>query len=145
MSRTDAEWTAWARKNRASFEVAPLVELRGKERMQIGFALTLYVELPMETAPGKERQEAVRRLQEEMSALVKAAIPPGEGVARAELEPPRTAAMLRPENDLRPEVALTWRIFHSDEYMKPVTTAERQGLGQFEKKLTGLGLKHGHW
>jgi hypothetical protein len=145
MSRTDAEWAAWAKQHRVAFEVAPLVEGReGGERVHLGYTLSLYAEIPMDKAPGKERQEAGRVLREELRALLQEAVPPEKREAAAELETPR-AAVLRPENDLRPEIGLTWRLFHKDEYMKAVDDADRQRLGSLEKRLVQMGLKHGHW
>ena len=144
MGRSDAEWVEWARAQRAAFEVAPLVELRGSEKLQVGFTLTLYAAVPMEVSPGAERQQAAVKLREELSALAEAAVPETERRARVELEPPHTA-LLRPENEFKPEVGLTWRMFHKDEYLKPVTAEDRESLARLEKRLVALGLKHGHW
>jgi hypothetical protein len=146
MGRSDAEWAAWAKQHRVAFEVAPLVELRegDAEKVQVGYTLTLYAEIPMEKAPGNERQEAGRVLREELRAFLQDAVPPDKREAGAELEMPRTA-VLRPENDLRPEIGLTWRLFHKDEYLKPVDDADRQRLGSLERRLVQMGLKHGHW
>ena len=65
-------------------------------------------------------------------------------VADVQMEPPRTA-VLRPENELRPEISLTWRIFHADQYLKAVSEADRGRLTALEKRLVAMGLKHGHW
>ena len=144
MGRSDAEWVEWARKQRAAFEVAPLVELRGSEKLQVGFTLTLYAAVPMELPAGDERQQAAVRLREELSQLAEAAVPEAERRARVELEPPHTA-LLRPENEFKPEVGLTWRMSHKDEYLKTVTADDRESLARLEKRLVALGLKHGHW
>ena len=144
MGLSDAEWVEWARAQRAAFEVAPLVELRGSEKLQVGFTLTLYAAVPMELSAGAERQQAGVRLREELSELAEAAVPEAERRARVELEPPHTT-LLRPENEFKPEVGLTWRMFHKDEYLKPVTADDREGLARVEKRLVALGLKHGHW
>ena len=36
MSKSAAEWAAWAKQNRVAFEVGPLIELRGEERARDG-------------------------------------------------------------------------------------------------------------
>ena len=141
MGRSDAEWTEWTRAHRAAYEVAPLVELQGGVQMQVGFTLSLYVEAPAESAEGSEAYE---KLEHEMEALAEDALATEERVAETEPDPERTV-VVRPENELKPEVCLSWRIFHKDEYLKPVTAAEREGLSQFEKRLHELGLKRGHW
>jgi hypothetical protein len=142
MSRSEADWAAWTREHRVAYELAPLVEMRGSDKVQSGFTLTLYAAAPMEKAPGQERQEAGRRLWDELSALAEAAVPAAERTARVELEPPHTA-VLRPENEFKPEVGLTWRIFHPE--VTPVTAEDRERLSQLEKRLATLGLKRGRW
>src|SRR5262245_60972971 len=123
MSRSDAEWTDWARKNRVAFEVSQLLEPKGHEKIQVGFGLILYGALPDKPA-GPERQDAAVHLMQEMRELIEATFPAGQAVARTEWEPPRLAAVLRPENELKPEVSLTLRIFHADEYLKAVTAGD---------------------
>jgi len=144
MSRTDTEWAAWAKQHRVAFEVAPLMEAREGEKLQVGFALSLYAEIPMDLPPGKQRQEAGGRLKDELRACLEDAVPPAQRVAGVQMEPPRTA-VLRPENELRPEISLTWRIFHADQYLKAVSEADRGRLTAFEKRLVAMGLRHGHW
>jgi hypothetical protein len=139
------DWAAWARENRVAFELTPLVERRGEERVQIGYALNLFAAFPMAKPAGKDRQEDAQRLRGEMQAFLSELAASDASTARTELEPPRTAAVLRPENELRPEIGLTMRIFHADEYLKAVTAAETEGLGRFAKRLVGMGLRQGHW
>ena len=143
MSRSNAEWSEWARRRRVSFEIQPLMEVRGSEKLQVGFALSLYAEAPMDKAPGTERRAAAEALKQELLGFVQEAFP-AEERAKTELEPPRTA-VLRPENELKPEISLTWRIFHKDEYLKAVTAEDRDGMTGLEKRLSERGLKRGHW
>ena len=144
MSRSDAEWAEWAREHRAAFEAAPLVEMRDGEKIQVGFRLTLYAEVPMDTSAVDERQHVALKVREELRELAEAAVPESERGGGLELEPPHTA-LLRPENEFRPEFGFTWEIFHGDDYLTPVTPDDRQDLARLEKRLLGLGLKHGHW
>lgn len=145
MSTSESERAEWARRHRVAYEVGPLVELSGREKVQIGFTLTLYAALPTEKPAGKERDADFLRMREELRAFLQQTVPVDPGLVRAELEPARPAAVLRPENELRPELAVTWRIFHAGEYLKAVTPAERQGMARVEKQLSGLGLRQGHW
>jgi hypothetical protein len=145
MSKSDAEWAAWAKENRVSFQATPLVELRGHERVQVGFNLTLYGAVPRQAEAGDERRDAARRLKEEMREFLDQAVGSNETVARTEVQPSGMELVMRPENELRPEVSLTLRIFHADEYMKSVTAEEREGLSRFEKTLVAKGLRQGHW
>jgi len=142
MTRSDADWAAFAREHRVAYELSALVEAQGGEKLQSGFSLTLYAEAPMDKAAGAERQEAGRKLWEELRDLAEAAVPPGERQARVELDPPRTA-VLRPENEFKPEVSLTWRIFRADR--QPVSADDKDKLAGLEKRFHALGLKRGRW
>ena len=155
MSRSDADWVAWTHAHRATYELSPLVETRAGEKVQSGFTLALYAAAPMDKPAGAERQEAARQLWEELRSLAEHAVPPGERTGRTEIDPPHAVSLrsepgpprtarLRPENDLRPEVALTCRIFHPGE-PTPVTAKDRERLASFEKRLAALGLKRGRW
>jgi hypothetical protein len=144
MDKSDTDWAEWAREHKVAFELAPLVEMRGSDKLQVGFTFSLYAAAPMDEEPGAERRGAGEALKQELLALADKALATEHSVASTELDPPRTV-VLRPENELKPEVCLSWRIFHKDEYLKPVTSAEREGLSQFEKRLHQLGLKRGHW
>jgi hypothetical protein len=126
-----------------AFEIAPLVEMRGDERVQPGFALTFYAAAPMEKAAGKERQEAGRELRQELVALAEAAIPAAERKSRVTLEPPR-AAVLRPENEFKPEVGLTWQVYYPGD-PRATSDEDRERIAAFEKRLAALGLKRGRW
>jgi hypothetical protein len=143
MSRTDADWVAWTRENRVAYEIAPLVETQGGERLQSGFTLTFYAAVPMDKAAGQERHDAARVLREELVALAEAAAPSADRKARVQLEPPRTA-VLRPENEFKPEVGLTWRVLHAGE-ARPTSDEDRERISAFEKRLAALGLKRGRW
>jgi hypothetical protein len=142
--RSETEWVAWAREHRVAFEVAPLLEVKGDAKVQIGFTLSLWAAAPSDRPPGPEQEGAVRKLWEELRALAETAVPVAERTAAAEIEPPHTA-VLRPENDCKPEVGLTWRLFHRDDYLAPVTGADRDRLAVVEKRLMALGLKQGRW
>jgi hypothetical protein len=111
--------------------------------VQSGFTLSLYAAVPMHLPAGAERQAAGRKLWDELKALAEAVVPEAERGARVELDPPHTA-LLRPENEFKPEVGLTWRIFHPGE-PTPVTAEDRDRLAVLEKRLAALGLKRGRW
>ena len=145
MTKTEAEWAAWAKESRVCFQATPLVELQGHERVQVGFNLTLYAAVSRTAAAGDERREAARKVKEEMREFLEQAVANHESVARTEVQPSGMEFVLRPENELRPEVSTTLRIFHADEYMKSVTADEREGLSRFEKRLMAMGLRQGHW
>jgi hypothetical protein len=142
MARTEADWVAWTREHRVAYELAPLLEMRGAEKVQSGFTLSLYAAAPMDKPAGAERQEAGRQLWDELRALAEAAVPAEERKGRVDVDPPRTA-LLRPENEFKPEVGLTWRILNAD--LAPVTEQDRERIPEVEKRLAALGLKRGRW
>jgi hypothetical protein len=135
---------AWARTNRACFEVTPLFEMRGSERIQVGFNVDFFALFPMERAQGEARREGAQEIWAGLRKIVETLV--GEGTnARLEIEPMRLAAVMRKENDLQPEVNLRARLFHSDDYFASVSSDERARLHAFEKRIEALGLKAGRW
>jgi hypothetical protein len=141
----ESDDVAWARAHRACFRVGPLVELRGKEKVQVGFTLDLYAELPMDKGPGAERREESHRIWERLRAIVQSLAPAEGSGARMEIEPERIAAYIRTENEMRPEIALQARVSHGGDYLTATTAEERDRLSAVERKLVALGLRTGKW
>jgi hypothetical protein len=142
MARSEAEWNAWARGHRAAYENVPLVELVQGERVQVGFSLTLYVEAPLDSAPGAQRREAVRQLWGELKDLAEAVAPQEQRTARVQIEQ-AARVVLRPENEFRPEVGLTFHLFPRGASLAAVNPEDRQRMTQLEKRLVAFGVKHG--
>lgn len=141
----ESDDAAWARTHRACFQIAPLVEMRGSETIQVGFTVDLYAGLPVDKTPGKERTEESRHIWERLRAIVESLAPAEGSEIRVEVEPPRATAYMRPENELKAEVGLRARVFHGRDYFKAPTAAERAGLSAAERKLVAMGLRAGHW
>jgi hypothetical protein len=142
MTRTEAEWAAWAREHRVSFQTVPLIEAVKGERVQVGFSLTLYVAAPMESAPGALRMAAVGKLWDELKLLAEDIAPEEQRTARVQVEQP-ARVVLRPENEFKPEVQLTFNLFPRGGSMAAVTAEDRERVNQVEKRLLALGVKQG--
>jgi hypothetical protein len=143
MARTEAEWASWAREHRAAFQTVPLIEaVRGAERVQVGFSLTLYVAAPMESAPGAQRMEAVGKLWDELKLLAEDIAPEEQRTARVQVEQ-AARVVLRPENEFKPEVGLTFHLFPRGGSLEAVTAADRDRMNQVEKRLLAFGVKQG--
>ena len=143
MARTETEWASWARERRAAFQTVPLIEAVGRgERVQVGFALTLYDAAPLESAPGPQRMEAVAKLWDELKALAEDVAPEEQRTARVQLEQP-ARVVLRPENEFKPEVGLTFHLFPRGGSMAAVTPEDRERMTKVEKRLLAFGVKQG--
>lgn len=142
MTRSEQEWTIWAREHRAAFQTTPLVEQLKAERVQVGFSLTLYVAAPMEASAGADRTEAVRRLWDELKDLADAAAPAEQRTARVDVEQ-SARVVLRPENEFKPEVTLTFHVMPRGGGMTAVTQQDRERMSQVEKRLLAFGVKQG--
>jgi hypothetical protein len=143
MTRNEAEWAAWAREHRAAFQTVPLIEaVRGAERVQVGFSLTLYVALPMESSAGAQRTEAVAKLWDELKLLAEDIAPEEQRTARVQVEQ-AARVVLRPENEFKPEVGLTFHLMPRGGSLEPVTAADRERMNQVEKRLLAFGVKQG--
>ena len=136
---------AWAKDHKACFETDPLIELRGTEKIQVGFTLALFAALPLAMGPGEERRQAGSEIWQRLRTILVSALGEETGQAHTEIEPMKTAAVLRRETDMQPEVTLRARIVHVEDVFKAATADDRQRLSDFEKKLAAMGLKAGHW
>lgn len=140
----DQDTADWARTHQACFEAEPIIEMKGSQKVQEGFVLSLYARLPMDIPPGEERRKAGAALWERLRGILDQALEGQSGEVQLEVDRPRTAAVLRPENEMQPEVALRARIRHKEAF-QPVTADERARMAAFEKKISALGLRAGHW
>ena len=132
---------AWAAAHGASFEVAPLVEMVRGRQVQVGFTVSLYARLPVDTAPGPERMAAAAEIWDGLREIAQALTPRVGSRARVEVEDQRAAAFFAPEGQMRPEVAFTARVFHGDDYFKEVTVTEEQRLRAVTGQLVEMGVK----
>jgi hypothetical protein len=143
MTRTEAEWAIWAREHRAAFQTVPLIEaVQGRERVQVGFSLTLYVAAPMESAAGAQRAEAVGKLWDELKLLAEDIAPEEQRTARVQIEQ-AARVVLRPENEFKPEVGLTFHLLPRGGSMAAVTPEDRERMTKVEKRLLAFGVKQG--
>lgn len=144
MSEND-DTAAWAKAHEAAFETEPIIEMRGSEKIQAGFLLSLYARLPMDLPPGEERRAAGDALWQRLRAILALALEgQGNEDVTLDIEPPRTAAVLRPANKLQPEIALRASVRHKEGF-QAVKADERQRMSAFEKRITAMGLRAGHW
>jgi hypothetical protein len=108
--------------------------------VQVGFSLTLYVAAPMESAPGAQRMEAVGKLWDELKLLAEDVAPDEQRTARVQVEQ-AARVVLRPENEFKPEVGLTFNLFPRGGGMAAVTAQDRERMNQVEKRLLAFGVK----
>ena len=145
MSELAPDAAAWARDHQACFEVTPLIELAKGQKVQVGVTIALYARLPMEKTAGEERRTDAAGVWRGLKEILETLVPKEGSSARVEIDPPRGAAFFRPENEMKPEIGLTGRLFHGDDYFAEVTADEREKLSVVARRLTELGLKQGHW
>ena len=142
MTRTEAERAIWAREHRAVFQTVALIEAVKGERIQVGLSLTLYVAAPMESAAGAQRAEAVGKLWDELKLLAEDIAPEEQRTARVQLEQ-AARVVLRPENEFKPEVGLTFHLFPRGGGMAAVTPEDRERMAKIERRLLAFGVKQG--
>lgn len=142
---SESETEAWARDHQACFELTPLVEMRGSKRIQVGFNVDLYAHFPVEKHEGEERAHAALEIWTRLRTILETAANGASGNARLEIDEMRSAAFMRQENKLQPEVNLRGRTFHAGDYLTPVTDDDRALLPTFEERLRALGLRMRNW
>ena len=140
----DHDIAEWARTHQASYEAEPIIEMKDSAKIAAGFSLNLYARLPMDIPPGEERRKAAAELWQRLRAILQQALEGEGGDAQVDVEPTRTTAVLRPENEMQPEVALRAHVRHKGAF-QAVTADERERMSAFEKKVAAMGLRAGHW
>lgn len=142
---TEAEWRDWSRTHRACWEVDPLVELADGRKVQVGFAFNIFAQFPPSVTSSDERQQEFPKLRAKLEELAAAVFPAEGAVARFEIAPIETAVRLRSEAEFAPEMLVTVRVFHKQEYFQPVGQGDRQRLAPLEERLKAHGLKAKAW
>jgi hypothetical protein len=140
MSRFMNDTAAWIRARGVRYELGLLVErIRGRE-VQIGFTISLSARLPLEKPAGLERQAAAaeirRRLRDIVDSLV---LPEGSG-AQVEVDAPRAAVVFGPGRS-DPDIILSARIYHRNDYFMEVTLDEETRLRRVTRQLAEWGLQ----
>lgn len=142
---TEVEWKEWAGAHKACWEVQPLVELHDGRRMQVGFEFNIFAQFPRAATTPEARQAAFPELIAKLQELAHGVFPAEAAVARFEVQPIETAVRLRSESEFEPEVQLTVRVFHRQEYFQAVGEGDRKRLAPLEQRLKALGLKAKAW
>jgi hypothetical protein len=139
-----AETRAWAERNKAAWELTPLIEMAHGQRVQVGFELELYARIPAGIS-GEEQDEALVGIWDRLRQIAEEAAPEEPAHSRLEVEPFDAAGRLRPETGFAPEVLLKARIFHAAGYFEPASLDERERLRPLEDRLRELGLRPKCW
>ena len=82
------------------------------------------------------------KLWDELKLLAEDIAPVEQRTARVQLEQ-AARVVLRPENEFKPEVGLTFNLFPRGGSMAAVTAADRDRMAQVEKRLLAFGVKQG--
>ena len=141
----EAEWTDWSRIHKACWEVSPLVEQHDGRRIQVGFEFNIFAQFPATVTNSDERQAEFPKLRAQLEELAAAVFPAEGPVARFEIAPIETAVRLRAEAEFAPEMLLTVRVFHKQEYFQAVDASDRHKLAPLEDRLKAHGLKARSW
>jgi len=145
MAVDPAETQAWARDNKAAWEVAPLVEMHKGERLQVGFELEMYARIPVAIPPSAEREKVVEALWDRLREIAESLLPIVGDNSRIEVEPFEAAGRLRPETNFAQEVLLQARLFHAADYFAPVGDGDRERVKPLEAQLIAIGLRQRSW
>jgi hypothetical protein len=140
-----AETRVWAEKNRAAWELTPLVEMHHGEQVQVGYELDLYARAPTELADREDREMTMEAIWDRLREIAESLVPADSRVTRIDVDPFEAAACLRPETQYAPEILLKARLVHASDYFAPVRQGDRERLKALEDRLHDLGLKSRTW
>ncbi len=133
---------AWVRDHRVCWEMAPLDEMSGLGRLQVGYELSLFAR----GVPGERLEAAAAAdLYEKLSALALAAVPLDCATSRCDVEPFDASLHLRPETRWEPEVQATLRIAHGNGYLQAIDDCERRCAKEAAQNLRAIGACERIW
>jgi hypothetical protein len=131
------------REHQVCWEVAPINEMRGHDRIQVGYELRLFARhAARNTSPGSM---AARTLHEKMSAVAAFVAPSECRPSRCEIAPFDASFHMRPESQWQPEVQLTVRIIHEEGYLRAIDACETRCAREIAARLHGLGAQEKAW
>jgi hypothetical protein len=136
------DWAEWTRAHKVSFEIQPLVEVHKGEKVQVGFEVNLYAQMPMDAPPAEARQRNLA-IWQTLREMLQSVVGQGSENARLDVGPLRTAAKLRPETGHTPEVELSARVVRRSATFEPVPEDARNRLGFLEDGLLAIGFHRG--
>jgi hypothetical protein len=139
---TRADWAEWARAHKACFEILPLIEMHKGEKVQVGFELSLFAQIPPEVSLAEASQRSLE-IGERLREMLESLVGPEHPTARLDIGPVSPAETLRPEAGYAPEVELSAQIVRRHETFEPVPQDSRELLAFLEAGLNALGLHQG--
>ena len=140
--RVRPEWAEWTKSHLACFEIQPLIESHKGDKIQVGFELNLFAQMPKDLPGGEARQRNVE-IWRTLREMIESVVGPGNEVARLDVGPLRTAAKLRPETGYAPEVELSARVVRREGTFEAVPADARDRLAFVEDGLLALGFHRG--
>jgi hypothetical protein len=143
-ARQDVEgMRAWIREHKVSWRLEPHVELHQRQRIQVGFDLTLAAvhPEPLGTVIGSD---AFRAHYEKLRAIALATLPRQAGATRCDVAPFDGSVHLGPESSWTPEIELHLTILHSDATFAQVDEEERRCAAEIQDGLRRLGVRPGN-
>jgi hypothetical protein len=131
----------WATAHDASFEVEPLIEMTQGRQAHVGYIVRVFARLSMANAPGADRLAEATQIRAKLEEILRLLAPPAGSRARLELDPARTAAVLAPDHGMQPEIAVSARVFHGEDYFAEVTEGEENRVYAGARRLAETGFK----
>ena len=144
-SRTSEDPKELVRRYRICYEVWPECEMVGGVKRQIGLVL----ELSGTHEPGIENPEAgcihCRKMFVAMRKIGEAILPPEGRPSRYEMDPYDQSIHYSHARGDRPDVSLTIRIFHREDFEKPLDACQERCLSEMLRHLQELGAGEIRW
>ena len=137
---TEAELNDWILEHRVCFELSPHFEIRRRQKLHVGFEVTLFARPRQSTFADPGGADA-RRLFEGLREVLAAVMPSGVDYA---LRPFDVSLHLRTSSVWRPEVQLVAEILHGSTFA-PVDDEERGYARIVRAALLRLGAAEGSW
>jgi len=122
----------FVRDNQVKWEVRPIVEIVGGEKVSVGYEL--------EISAASNGIAASPALFRDLTAVAQSVLPRELDATRVEVLPFDHSVRLDPHDRLRPRVLLKLRIIHATGYFQAATSDQTKCLREVEQALRSLGV-----
>ena len=135
----------WIQEHSVCWESSPMVEMYEGRRTQVGFELNLFGRHPALVHSASGRNSEGLALYQKLKAIALFSLPSEIRPSRYEIDPYHAALHFRPENGLTPEIQLTIRVLHREQYFDPIDACESRCANEITARLCALGAQKCVW
>jgi len=132
-------------QHRVCWECAPLIEMRERSRVPIGFEMHLFGRHSAQATLTQKGFSDAQALYQKLKEIALFALPKDVRPSRYEIDEFRATIYFRPESGSVPEIQLTVRVLHREGYFDSIDDCETRCANEIQARLRALGARQNAW